>query len=50
LNGGQVQLMMLMGGLLPDTERQVFAVAIYQTTNAMCFMLSLRISTTLFTG
>lgn len=38
------ELMVMMGGLLPDAERQLSAVAIYQTTNAMCFMLSLGIS------
>ncbi len=36
--------MMLMGGLLPDTVRQLSAVAIHETINAMCFMLSLQIS------
>ena len=39
------ELRVMMGGLLPDAERQLSAVAIYQTTNAMCFMLSLDVST-----
>ncbi|KAA6421094.1 MAG: hypothetical protein FRX49_09004 [Trebouxia sp. A1-2] len=43
------ELMVMMGGLLPEAERQLSAVAIYQTTNAMCFMLSLGISTAVST-
>lgn len=43
------ELMVMMGGLLPDAERQLSAIAIYQTTNAMCFMLSLGISTAVST-
>ena len=43
------ELMVMMGGLLPDAERKLSAVAIYQTTNAMCFMLSLGISTAVST-
>ena len=38
------ELMVMMGGLLPDTERQLSAVAIHKTINVMCFMLSLEIS------
>ena len=34
----------MMGGLLPDAQRQLSAMAIYQTTNAMCFMLPLGIA------
>lgn len=35
------EIMTILGGLLPDAERQLSAIAIYTTTNAMCFMLSL---------
>ena len=31
----------MMGGLLPDPERKLSAMNIYQLTNAMCFMLPL---------
>lgn len=41
--------MTILGGLLPDAERQLSAIAIYTTTNAMCFMLSLGISTAVST-
>lgn len=45
-----LKLMVMMGGLLPDVPQQLSAVAIYhQTTNAMCFMLSLVISTAVST-
>lgn len=43
------EIMTILGGLLPDAERQLSAIAIYTTTNAMCFMLSLGISTAVAT-
>ena len=43
------EIMTILGGLLPDAERQLSAIAIYTTTNAMCFMLSLGISTAVST-
>ena len=43
------ELSVMMGGLLPDAERQLSAIAIYQTTNAICFMLSLGISSAVAT-
>ena len=41
--------MTILGGLLPDAERQLSAIAIYTTTNAMCFMLSLGLATAVST-
>ena len=35
------ETVVIMGGLLPDPERQLSAMNIYQLTNAMCFMLPL---------
>ena len=43
------EIMTILGGLLPDAERQLSAIAIYTTTNAMCFMLSLGLSTAVST-
>ena len=43
------EIMTILGGLLPDAERQLSAIAIYTTTNAMCFMVSLGISTAVST-
>lgn len=35
------ETVVILGGLLPDPERQLSAMNIYQLTNAMCFMLPL---------
>lgn len=43
------EIMTILGGLLPDAERQLSAIAIYTTTNAMCFMLSLGLATAVST-
>lgn len=43
------EVMTILAGLLPDAERQLSAIAIYTTTNAMCFMLSLGISSAVAT-
>ena len=43
------EIMTIMGGLLPDAERQLSAIASYTTTNALCFMISLGLSAALST-
>lgn len=39
----------MMGGLLPDAQRQLSAMAIYQTTSALCFTLPMGIAIAVLT-
>lgn len=38
------EITVMMGGLLPNAEVQLAAMAIFQTTNDLCFMLPMGLS------
>ncbi|KAK9818407.1 hypothetical protein WJX72_012193 [[Myrmecia] bisecta] len=43
------EVTLMLGGWLPDAQRQLSAMAIYQTTNALCFMVPLGLAVAMAT-